>query len=108
MPTPELLAALAAEPLPLGLGRLRGRRGSSYRDVYVDTSDNALAARGIACRIRYGADDRRTHHARRGRSAGLPVAGRRSERVRGRGRRRGDLAAILARRQRAGAAASRR
>jgi polyphosphate kinase len=59
VPTPELLAALAAEPLPLGLRQL-GVERRLYRDVYVDTSDNALATRGITCRVRYGADDRRT------------------------------------------------
>lgn len=58
VPTPELLVALAAEPLPLGLRQLSMER-RLYRDVYVDTSDNALATRGITCRIRYGADDRR-------------------------------------------------
>jgi polyphosphate kinase len=59
VPTPELLATLAAEALPLGLRQL-GVERQLYRDVYVDTSDNALATRGITCRIRYGADDRRT------------------------------------------------
>src|SRR6478672_3841920 len=59
VPTNELLAALAAEPLPLGLRQL-GVERRLYRDVYVDTGDNALATRGITCRIRYGADDRRT------------------------------------------------
>ena len=65
-----------------------------YRDVYVDTSDNALAARGIACRIRYGADDRRTHHARRRRARAAGVgAGASCSRPR---RARVDLAGILA------------
>ncbi|HET8834681.1 MAG TPA: polyphosphate kinase 1 [Gemmatimonadales bacterium] len=58
VPTPELLVALAAEPLPLGLREL-GVERRFYRDVYVDTHDNVLAIRGITCRIRYGADDRR-------------------------------------------------
>lgn len=59
VPTGELLAMLAAAPLPLRLVA-RGRVRSLYRDVYLDTSDSALARRGIACRIRYGADDRRS------------------------------------------------
>jgi polyphosphate kinase len=58
VPTLELLVALAAEPLPLGLRQL-GLERRLYRDVYADTSDNALATRGITCRVRYGADDRR-------------------------------------------------
>ena len=58
VPTLELLVALAAEPLPLRLRQLRMER-RFYRDVYVDTDDNVLATRGITCRIRYGADDRR-------------------------------------------------
>ncbi|HKT60891.1 MAG TPA: polyphosphate kinase 1 [Gemmatimonadales bacterium] len=58
VPSAELLIALAAEPLPLGLRQLAVER-RLYRDVYVDTGDNALATRGITCRIRYGADDRR-------------------------------------------------
>jgi polyphosphate kinase len=58
VPAPELLVALAAEPLPLGLRQLSVER-RLYRDVYIDTDDNALATRGITCRIRYGADDRR-------------------------------------------------
>jgi polyphosphate kinase len=58
VPTPELLVALAAEPLPLGLKQLAMER-RFHRDVYVDTDDNVLATRGITCRIRYGADDRR-------------------------------------------------
>jgi polyphosphate kinase len=58
VPSPELLAALLAEPLPLGLV-VRTLERSLCRDVYVDTPDHALASRGISCRIRYGADDRR-------------------------------------------------
>ena len=73
VPTAELLTALIAEPLPLGLV-VRDTVRRLYRDVYVDTSDNALAARGIACRIRYGADDRRTITLGIA-EAGLPVSG---------------------------------
>ena len=73
VPTAELLAALITEPLPLDLvARATVRR--LYRDVYVDTSDNALAARGIACRVRYGADDRRTITVGIA-EAGAPVSG---------------------------------
>jgi polyphosphate kinase len=73
VPTLELLVALAAEPLPLGLRQLRMQR-RFYRDVYVDTNDNVLATRGITCRIRYGADDRR--HLTLGiAEPGLPVPG---------------------------------
>jgi len=75
VPTNELLVALAAEPLPLGLRQLHVER-RLYRDVYVDTSDNALAARGITCRIRYGADDRRML-ALGVAEPGLPVPGAR-------------------------------
>jgi polyphosphate kinase len=73
VPTAELLATLAGESLPLGLV-VRATTRRHYRDVYVDTSDNALAARGIACRIRYGADDRRTITLGVA-EAGLPVSG---------------------------------
>jgi polyphosphate kinase len=59
VPTVERLAALLAAPLPLGLVVRRQER-APVRDVYLDTPDNALAARTIACRVRYGADDRRT------------------------------------------------
>lgn len=59
VPTVERLAALLAAPLPLGLVVRRQDR-APVRDVYLDTADNALAARNIACRVRYGADDRRT------------------------------------------------
>ena len=60
VPTAELLAALATEPLAARPAVQRSNERRLYRDVYVDTSDNALATRGITCRIRYGADDRRT------------------------------------------------
>jgi polyphosphate kinase len=73
VPTPELFAALLAGPLPLGLVA-RSLERSLYRDVYVDTTDQALAGRGIACRIRYGADDRRTLTLAVA-EPGLPLAG---------------------------------
>ncbi len=59
VPTVERLAELAKAPLPIGLV-LRSQRRAFVRDVYVDTVDSALAARNIVCRVRYGADDRRT------------------------------------------------
>ncbi|HET7425873.1 MAG TPA: hypothetical protein VFJ50_02465, partial [Gemmatimonadales bacterium] len=59
VPGAERLAALAAAPLPLGLVARRQYR-VLVRDVYLDTADHALAARNIMCRVRYGADDRRT------------------------------------------------
>lgn len=73
VPTAELLAGLIVEPLPLGL-MVRETARHLFRDIYVDTSDNALATRGIACRIRYGADDRRTITLGVA-EAGLPVSG---------------------------------
>ena len=59
VPTVERLVALAGAPLPLGLV-VRSQSRVLVRDVYLDTADSALAARNIACRVRYGADDRRT------------------------------------------------
>ena len=59
VPTVERLAELAKAPLPLGLV-LRSQDRAFMRDVYLDTADNALAVRNIVCRVRYGADDRRT------------------------------------------------
>jgi polyphosphate kinase len=73
VPTAELLAALLTEPLPGGL-IVRDTARQLYRDVYVDTADNALAARGVACRIRYCADDRRIITLGFAK-AGLPVSG---------------------------------
>ena len=59
VPTPEALERLLASPLPLGL-LVRAEDRRWYRDVYLDTTGQALTMRGIACRVRYGADDRRT------------------------------------------------
>ncbi|MGH7699463.1 MAG: CYTH domain-containing protein, partial [Gemmatimonadales bacterium] len=57
--TIELLNRLAEEPPPLGLRA--GPLGQSFhRDVYFDTPDEALARRGITCRLRYRVDDRRS------------------------------------------------
>ncbi|HUR92944.1 MAG TPA: polyphosphate kinase 1 [Gemmatimonadales bacterium] len=73
VPSADLLAALVAEPLPLGLV-VRQTARHLYRDVYVDTSENALAVRGVALRLRYGADDRRTLTLGVA-EAGAPVSG---------------------------------
>ena len=54
----EALAALRAAPLPLKLAAEPTER-SFHRDIYLDTPDRALARRGVACRLRLGADDRR-------------------------------------------------
>ncbi|HEX7939835.1 MAG TPA: CYTH domain-containing protein, partial [Gemmatimonadaceae bacterium] len=54
----EQLEQLASEPLPLGLGASVTR--VLYRDLYLDTDDDQLQRRGIACRLRLGSDDRRT------------------------------------------------
>ena len=59
VPTVDQLTALVSAPLPLGLV-VRGQNRVLVRDVYLDTADNALAAHSIVCRVRYGADDRRT------------------------------------------------
>lgn len=52
------LAALRDAPLPL---RLRGSTParSFHRDIYLDTSDRTLLLRGVSCRLRIRADDRR-------------------------------------------------
>ncbi len=54
----EALAALRAAPLPLGL-RADGIARTFHRDIYLDTPEQALAARAVACRLRIQADDRR-------------------------------------------------
>jgi polyphosphate kinase len=59
VPTVDRLADLAKASLPLGLV-VRSQRRDFVRDVYLDTADSALAVRNIVCRVRYGADDRRT------------------------------------------------
>jgi polyphosphate kinase len=59
VPTAELLALLSGEPLPLGLVT-QGIARHRFRDLYLDTAEGALSMRGVVCRVRYGADDRRT------------------------------------------------
>src|SRR6476620_5714425 len=48
------LDALARAPLPLGIRGGEPRR-TTHRDLYLDTPDDALRARGIVCRLRIGA-----------------------------------------------------
>ena len=48
------LEALARAPLPLGI-RCGDARRSTHRDVYLDTRDDTLRARGLVCRLRVGA-----------------------------------------------------
>lgn len=52
----EQLRALASAPLPLGIAASAPRR-SLHRDLYLDTSDDALRRRGVSCRLRIGATD---------------------------------------------------
>ncbi len=54
----EALAALRDAPLPLAL-RSSATARIFHRDIYLDTSDRALLARGVSCRLRIRADDRR-------------------------------------------------
>src|ERR1044071_1639412 len=58
VPTLELLRELASSRLPLGLRSGESSR-SFHRDLYFDTVDGSLSRRGIVCRWRVGADDRR-------------------------------------------------
>src|SRR5215218_11055785 len=48
------LDTLARTPLPLGI-YAGVARGSSHRDLYLDTEDDALRSRGVVCRLRIGA-----------------------------------------------------
>jgi polyphosphate kinase len=59
VPTPQRLRELLTVPLPLHL-RSGPLRQGFHRDIYYDTIDAALDRRGIRCRVRLGADDRRT------------------------------------------------
>ena len=54
----EQLEKLASQPLPLGLDATSSR--VLFRDLYVDTDDDQLQRKAIACRLRVGSDDRRT------------------------------------------------
>src|SRR5215213_1812448 len=48
------LDTLARTSLPLGI-YAGVARGSSHRDLYLDTEDDALRSRGVVCRLRIGA-----------------------------------------------------
>src|SRR5829696_1300432 len=48
------LDTLARTPLPLGI-YAGVARGSSHRDLYLDTPDDALRSRSVVCRLRIGA-----------------------------------------------------
>ena len=52
----EQLQALATALLPLGIAASAPRR-SMHRDLYLDTADESLRRRGVACRLRLGATD---------------------------------------------------
>ena len=47
------LETLARAPLPLGIHASQPR-AASHRDLYLDTPDDALRARGVVCRLRIG------------------------------------------------------
>jgi polyphosphate kinase len=54
----EALARLREAPLPLRLKSGPAER-SFHRDIFLDTSDRSLNGRGVVCRLRMRADDRR-------------------------------------------------
>lgn len=58
VPTLDLLRELAAGRLPLRLPSTPATH-TFHRDLYFDTGDGSLSRRGIICRWRAGADDRR-------------------------------------------------
>ena len=58
LPGQAALAALRDAALPLRLRGSPATRGF-HRDIYLDTSDRSLLLRGVSCRLRIGADDRR-------------------------------------------------
>ena len=58
VPSADQLRALAKAALPLGVHAEPGSR-TFLRDVYFDTVDGSLLARGAICRLRHGTDDRR-------------------------------------------------
>ena len=58
VPSATQLTELAYAPLPPRL-RASSPRRELHRDLYLDTPDDALRTRGLMCRLRIGADDRR-------------------------------------------------
>src|SRR5215212_7456374 len=73
------LLELAHAQLPPGL-RAGPPRRELHRDLYLDTPDDGLRERGITCRLRIGADDRRVLTLRIATPDGGP-AGARPQRV---------------------------
>ncbi|MBC7896230.1 MAG: hypothetical protein H7066_12520, partial [Cytophagaceae bacterium] len=57
VPTAEVFERLATEAIPLELA-VGGTDRSFHRDVYFDTEDNALHARGVSCLVRHASDGR--------------------------------------------------
>ena len=57
VPTVEALRRFTKEPLPLKLTATAPTR-TFFRDVFYDTSDLTLRARGVTCRVRHRSDDR--------------------------------------------------
>ena len=55
---PEALAELRDAPLPTPLRGGPPTR-SFHRDIYLDTTDQTLLAKGVSCRVRVRTDDRR-------------------------------------------------
>lgn len=99
VPSAELLDRLASRPLDLGekprnSGVRRPPVRHFHREVYLDTADDALAARGVLVRVRTEADGRQELAVELG-AAGSPApeSGRRVLRVRIRD---GDAATLLA------------
>ncbi|MGI9078097.1 MAG: CYTH domain-containing protein, partial [Gemmatimonadaceae bacterium] len=58
IPSIELLRQLLSAPLPLGFRGSDPER-SLHRDIYLDSPDETLKRRGVSCRLRFCADDRR-------------------------------------------------
>ncbi len=56
--SPERLGELRDAPPPANL-RVTATTSGHQRDLYYDTADGSLARRGVTCRFRIGADDRR-------------------------------------------------
>src|SRR4051812_16099915 len=68
----DQLASLASGPLPRGIPADEARR-SLHRDLYLDTTDDALRQRGIVCRLRARSDGRGVLSLRIAEANGPPV-----------------------------------